>query len=140
MHRSVELRIESRITRAGENTCTTWRGSRNNSGQPRIKVDGKLRYSSNIVWGQEHGPIPLGLVVRHTCDNPECLNLNHLILGTHQDNYLDRIPHSLVKVDKEMQQQIRLLHKQGYTYQEIGRKLNIGQTRAQRYATGKDLT
>ncbi len=32
-----------------------------------------------------------GMVIRHTCDNRRCINPEHLILGTHQDNVKDRV-------------------------------------------------
>jgi hypothetical protein len=32
-----------------------------------------------------------GLVVRHTCDNPRCINPEHLLIGTHQDNADDKV-------------------------------------------------
>jgi hypothetical protein len=37
------------------------------------------------------GPIPDGMLVLHTCDNPPCVNPDHLYLGTWKDNMQDRI-------------------------------------------------
>lgn len=55
---------------------------------------GKRSYvmrSSIAAYLNEKGPIPPGMLVRHTCDTPSCVNPEHLILGTHLDNARDRV-------------------------------------------------
>jgi hypothetical protein len=48
------------------------------------------------VYEQEHGKIPDGLVVRHKCDNPSCINLEHMELGTQQENVKDMVERNRV--------------------------------------------
>lgn len=44
-----------------------------------------------MMWQVERGPIPEGMLVLHACDNPRCVNPEHLFLGTQQDNTDDKM-------------------------------------------------
>ena len=64
-------------------------------GYPRIHVggkNGKTYLIHRLAWEIANAePIPPGMVVRHTCDNPRCCNPAHLILGTDKDNTDDML-------------------------------------------------
>lgn len=53
------------------------------------RPDGHLVQAHRFAFTLAAGPIPGGLVVRHTCDNPPCCNPTHLVLGTQGDNIGD---------------------------------------------------
>lgn len=72
--------------------CWGWSGTRNQYGRGQISRGGrygKLAMASHVSWELHHGQIPTGLWVLHKCDNPTCVNPQHLFLGTHQDNMDD---------------------------------------------------
>jgi len=78
------------LTLVESNNCISFTGSRDECGYGRINKDGKLIRLHRAVWTEKNGPIPEGLFICHTCDNPSCINLNHLYLGTHSDNMRDK--------------------------------------------------
>jgi hypothetical protein len=60
-------------------------------GYPKIQCNGRQSTISRWIYGQIHGSICANLVVRHKCDNPSCINPEHLEPGTVQDNVNDRV-------------------------------------------------
>lgn len=84
-------RFFSKIDTRGPMDCWNWVATKNQKGYGRIKVD-KMWYSAHrFLWQLVNGPIPRGLLVCHSCDNPSCCNPNHLWLGTHQENMDDMV-------------------------------------------------
>lgn len=63
----------------------------NPDGYTRISFKGKTSKLSRVIYLLYNGYLPDDLVVRHTCDNPSCVNPEHLLLGTQQDNVDDCI-------------------------------------------------
>lgn len=83
-----------------ESSCWEWNGYRNPAGYGRLAV-GRFRNGNNhrsvpmlanraayIAWV---GPLADGAVVCHSCDNPPCINPDHLFVGTHADNQRDMV-------------------------------------------------
>jgi len=69
-----------------EGDCWIWRGETIRGGYGRLKIKGERHIAHRLSYEIFHGKIPDQLIVRHDCDNPKCVNPNHLIIGTHKDN------------------------------------------------------
>ena len=67
--------------------CWTWTGPSDAKGYGRWGKEVASRHS----WVLAHGPIPAGMWVLHHCDNPPCVNPEHLYLGTVTDNVRDAV-------------------------------------------------
>lgn len=70
--------------------CWAWTDQKTRDGYGRISINGVKLYMHRTSFEVHNGRIPDGLVVRHACDNPPCVNPDHLLTGTQADNARDR--------------------------------------------------
>jgi hypothetical protein len=71
-------------------SCWLWKGAKPNR-YPSFRVDkNTIRKSHKLSYEMFNGNVPDGMCVLHKCDNPNCVNPEHLWLGTKADNNKDR--------------------------------------------------
>jgi len=70
--------------------CHLWLGAIDAAGYGKVWLDGRTVHAPRASWMAHRGPIPSGLIICHRCDNPPCINPDHLFVGTHKDNAADR--------------------------------------------------
>lgn len=102
---SVNDRFKSRYQIDEKSQCWNWTGGVNKKGYGviagevngrRYAPKGQALLAHRVSWLIHKGEIPdsdlaHGTVVMHTCDNPACVNPDHLRLGTQSDNVIDMI-------------------------------------------------
>lgn len=71
------------------NGCIEWIGARNKGRYGTINIAGKSILVHRLSYYIYVGPFDVSLLVCHKCDNPSCINPEHLFLGTNKDNVDD---------------------------------------------------
>ncbi len=87
---STEIRFWSKVKRHSPTECWEWTGAKTKR-YGRFLFMGANRRAHRVCWQLERGPIPGNLLVLHRCDNPSCVNPDHLWLGTDGDNVADMV-------------------------------------------------
>jgi len=91
MARTIAQRFWPKVKKT--KTCWLWTAATDDCGYGFFRKEsrGMMCRAHRVAWELEHGPIPDTMQVLHTCDNPACVNPDHLWLGTHADNMHDKV-------------------------------------------------
>lgn len=125
-----------------ERGCFLWKGPLRGNFWQRNNMYGVVHYKSRrlgahrFAWEQRHGPIPKGLIVRHKCDNPLCVHVEHLELGTACDNTRDILKRGrwgdhtgersgVAKLNEFQVRLIRKRRKLGLTLSQLAREFGV---------------
>ena len=84
-------RFMKKVAVAGDNDCWEWKAGKAAHGYGQFRFRHKQLGAHRFMYWLKHGEYPGEGYVCHTCDNPGCVNPNHLYLGDHLSNMEDRV-------------------------------------------------
>jgi len=120
-------------------SCWQWTAGDNGEGYGRFRHDNQKVGAHRFSWEFHFGDIPDSMLVCHKCDNPGCVNPDHLFLGTNQDNMNDMVKkgrnkirvgaaNNKTKLNVEKVKTIRFLYSKGnHTQRELAKMFGVGQ-------------
>jgi hypothetical protein len=71
--------------------CVIAPGKRRRDGRVTAWFQGRNQYAHRVAWVKAFGPLTPDQKVCHHCDNPPCIALDHLFIGTDADNVADKV-------------------------------------------------
>jgi HNH endonuclease len=98
--------------------CWEWKAYKNQDGYGRIRRNRRLENAHRVSYELYIGP-PGDLHVLHKCDNPSCVNPDHLFLGTDQDNMTDKRYKGRGGTNKLTEDEVRLIRADVRLHREI---------------------
>ncbi len=123
------------VVRADLGQCWEWTGSRSTGGYGRMYASpGRYIQAHRASWELANGPIPVGLLACHHCDNRGCVRPSHLFLGTAVDNAVDMVNKDRhvrgFKLSDDDVLTIRRRHRGGAPSRQLAREFGVSVSNA----------
>lgn len=148
---SIRQRFEAKCGKPNERGCVEWLGTKTRRGYGIMllgKVAGKYKRTTahRVAWVLKRGDISPEILVLHECDNPSCVNVDHLFLGTPKENTHDMMGKSRhgwrngmpwQKLNSTDGERIRDLRRAGCTQQQIADWMHVSRPLISMVLAGK---
>jgi len=133
-------RFWDKVDKKGPEDCWTWTACKNTHGYGGFRVNDRREVAHRVSYRIHHGD-PEGTNVLHSCDNPQCVNPNHLRAGTKKDNACDmarrgRQQKQKLSVD-DVLEIVTLVKGRRLTRQVISEKYNVTKSIISGIVTGR---
>jgi len=128
--------IAACTARNAETGCLEWVGA----------IDKRTGYGTyggrglgahRVAYEEAKGPIPPGMLVCHTCDNPRCVEPAHLFLGTNYDNTIDCLRKGRHFSGKLTEEQVRAIRADTRSQTKIAADYGVSTTSIRRLRSGR---
>ena len=84
-HAPALVRFWAKVDKSGE--CWLWTARKDKRGYGYFRVGKQMRRAHRFIFEETHGQTEQ--FVCHRCDNPSCVRVDHMFVGTHEDNMAD---------------------------------------------------
>jgi len=137
-------RFWKKVSIKGNNECWEWTGGKQGDGYGIFGViengKWKMKLAHRISWTFHFGEIPKYMKICHKCDNPKCVNPNHLFIGTQLDNVKDMVKKGRINsregiknpkaklTENEVLEIRRLYASTNITFADLGKMFGISDT------------
>ena len=138
---NIENRFWSKVDKRDANACWEWTANKSRGyGLLATKRNCAPIKAHRFSWMLHYGEIPSGMAICHSCDNPGCVNPNHLMLGTQKANMIDAAKkgklrffrfgvgedNNAAKLSDEQVRSMRNEYSTGrFTYKEMAKKYGV---------------
>ena len=135
------------VPAAEPSDCWEWQSTKNHRGYGKFWLNGRTDLAHRVSYLFHKGSIPDGFLVRHTCDNPPCVNPDHLLVGTVKDNARDAIERGLyprgegngrAKLTEGQVSEIRRCWEAGETQVSMARRFGVSRAAIQWVLNGRN--
>ena len=115
-------RFAEKVERCEGDGCFLWKSAKTEAGYGAFYFRGSRQRAHRVAWVLERGDIPEDASILHRCDNPACVRVSHLFLGSQADNLSDMVGkgrHGHTVLTKDKWRRLALMRK------KHGRRLSV---------------